>query len=104
MTCAKRIVHCVIEDASGRMAVGSNMCNRPQKTCPRAPDDDTYTLCAAICEQAGHAEVMAIRRAHELGMRLRGAHARIYGHHRVCPACQKILREEGVTWEVCGDR
>lgn len=71
MTCAKRVVTCTIVSASGERFIGRNDCANPQRECPRHGNDD-YTKCKTICQQEGHAEVIAINLAgHQRKSRLK---------------------------------
>ena len=60
--CAKRRVSCTIIDRGGRVFTGENDCANPQAVCPRAPGEG-YEKCRSICQQAGHAEIMALEAA-----------------------------------------
>lgn len=94
MTCAKATVRCVIVTRSGARIEGSNACANPQTVCPRAPGED-YTKCSTICQQGGHAEAQAVKRA--LPSELRGAHAYLKGHTYACRDCQEALFGAGVA-------
>ena len=60
MTCAKKTVLAVVQDADGNvLGWGSNACDAPQKACPRAPGEG-YEKCVSICKQPSHAEVSAV--------------------------------------------
>jgi deoxycytidylate deaminase len=82
---------------------GCNDCDNPQPTCPRSETDD-YSKCVTVCEQQGHAEIQALRRAQRMGIDLRGATAYIYGHYWMCQDCGKALRDAGVTKIVIEER
>lgn len=92
MTCAKTVVICDIVTAMGRVFTGSNACEQPQQTCPRLPGEG-YEKCVSICQQPGHAEIMALR---EAGIHAKGAKAYIYGIGHVCRECQEALYDAGV--------
>lgn len=96
--CAKRVVTCRIEYVHPSGDVSSveatNWCANPQPVCPRVPGED-YTKCRTICQQGGHAEMIAIALAKKHGI-ARGAHARITGHYWMCEACGRELRDAGV--------
>lgn len=93
--CAKRRVICTILKGD-RFVDGENDCANPQKVCPRNPGDD-YTKCKTICQQAGHAELEALRKAREVGMDTNFATVYIRGHYWICEPCGQALREAGVA-------
>jgi deoxycytidylate deaminase len=95
--CAKRQVSCVIKSHDGLYAYGENDCANPQEKCPRLPGEG-YEKCKTICQQAGHAEIVALNNAKARGMDLqRGfAYATIYGHHWICNECGQALRDAGI--------
>lgn len=90
--CAKRQVECHIR-SRGEDYVGRNDCANPQAVCPRLPGEG-YEKCKSICDQAGHAEIEAIRAA---GENARGGSAALTGHYWMCEPCGRALREAGVT-------
>jgi deoxycytidylate deaminase len=92
--CAKTTGTCVITSPRGRVFVGTNACESPQPTCPRAPGED-YTKCKTICRQGGHAEVQALALA---GEGARGGLAVITGHTYACQSCQEALFGAGIRW------
>lgn len=96
MTCAKQVVKATIIALNGETFVGFNDCNKPQQSCPRGdmPSNVGYHLCRAVCEQPGHAEVMAIQAAGELA---RGATLILEGHKAVCPACLIVCNAAGIA-------
>lgn len=98
MTCAKRQVFCELYDRYGNpIAVGSNACGKPQKSCPRKPHEG-YEKCWEVCGQPGHAEMVALDVAHEIKWAsLNGGKAIIYGHHRTCDECRDALAAAGIT-------
>lgn len=96
MTCAKRIVICVIQALDGTVVIGRNDCTHPQPTCPRA-DGEGYGKCIAVCGQQGHAEIQALRTAHALNVNVAGAHAYLVGHHYACEDCCLALNRAGVA-------
>ena len=89
--CAKKHVVCTIATPFGKEFVGTNECRNPQAVCPREPGEG-YEKCRSVCQQDGHAEIVALRLA---GEEARGAVAYI-SHHRVCHECQDALRDAGV--------
>ena len=99
MTCAKKVVVCLLKSARGEFVAGVNECAKPQSVCPRAPGEG-YEKCRTICEQTGHAEVNAINAAKLAGIDLAGATATI-SHSYVCDHCQSALIDAGVTTWYC---
>lgn len=95
MTCAKKVVRCVIVTKEGKAYFGENNCLNPQEKCPREPGEG-YEKCTSICQQTGHAEINALKRASvdNLG----GATAYLIGHHHYCRACQLALFSAGVKY------
>lgn len=98
MTCAKTTVKCTLVLASGERVVGTNWCRNPQKYCPRKPGEG-YEKCKTICDQAGHAEIVALARA---GKRAAGSKAYIEGHTYACHPCTSALRAYGVDAIIIG--
>lgn len=90
--CAKRRVRCAIQADDGRIFEGENDCANPQSVCPRLPGEG-YEKCKSICDQAGHAEVEAVRAAGEAA---RGGVAVLTGHYWMCEPCGRALREAGI--------
>jgi hypothetical protein len=91
--CAKARVFCTLIAADGTAVVGENWCANPQAACPREPGED-YTKCVTVCQQEGHAEVVALRLA---GANAKGATAKLRGHTYACMACQHALFGAGVV-------
>lgn len=89
--CAKRQVVCVIQNGFLEFR-GENDCANPQAVCPRLPGEG-YEKCKSICQQAGHAEIEALKLA---GARAKGATAYLFGHHWVCEPCGAALRDAEV--------
>lgn len=90
--CAKRRVTCVIFTNDDERFEGENDCANPQVTCPRQPREG-YEKCKTICQQAGHAELEALKAA---GEKARGADALLYGHYWVCEPCGAAMRAAGI--------
>jgi tRNA(Arg) A34 adenosine deaminase TadA len=90
--CAKRQVECVITTPNGGRFIGRNDCSNPQSACPREIGEG-YEKCRSICDQAGHAEIEAIKAA---GDGARNATAILRGHYWICEPCGRALREAGV--------
>lgn len=94
--CAKRRVYCVIMTRDFRAFDGENDCANPQSVCPRAPGEG-YEKCRSICQQAGHAEMVALARAKEAGADLKNALVTLEGHYWICEPCGRALLEAGVS-------
>lgn len=91
MTCAKRVVSCIIRHEHG-FFLGDNSCRNPQSSCPRLPGED-YEKCKTICEQEGHAEMVALKYAGDLA---KGATAIISGIDHSCKNCSRALFVAGI--------
>lgn len=96
MTCAKRHVECRITTQDGKTFWGDNSCSNPQKTCPRRKGEG-YAKCRNICDQEGHAEIVALKKARESGANLHNSHATVTGHNFVCSDCGQALANAGIT-------
>ena len=94
--CAKRRVVATITCRSGAVIVGTNDCDSPKATCPREPGEG-YEKCVFLCEQPGHAEIMALCRARSLGHNLIGATARVTGINWMCRKCADALSGAGIV-------
>jgi deoxycytidylate deaminase len=90
--CAKRQVICIITTLTGEQFRGENDCANPQAVCPRLPGEG-YEKCKSICQQAGHAEIEALKAA---GEHARGATAQLWGHYWMCEPCGRALLAAGV--------
>jgi hypothetical protein len=55
---------------------------------------EDYTKCKTVCQQFGHAEVMAAFLADE---KCKGAQAYLEGHTYFCQNCQQTLFDMGVV-------
>lgn len=91
--CAKVVVTCTLVMPDGARVVGTNYCRNPQDVCPRVPGED-YIKCRTICDQPGHAEIIALSRA---AWNARGAHAYVEGNTYLCRPCQEALFGAGVV-------
>lgn len=91
--CAKARTRCTIVTTEGDRIVGENWCNNPQPTCPRK-EMEGYEKCSKVCQQYGHAEVMAAFLADDQCI---GATAYLEGHTYYCQNCQETLFEAGVV-------
>jgi len=92
MTCAKAKVACAIVSMDGQVFMGRNDCDNPQSSCPRK-EGEGYEKCRSICQQKGHAEIMAFKKA---GAKAIGGRAYLWGHNYYCHACQLALFSAGV--------
>lgn len=92
MTCAKIKVACAIVSKDGQVFMGRNDCDNPQKICPRDAGEG-YEKCTSICQQQGHAEIMALKAA---GSKAQGGRAYLWGHNSYCHACQLALFSAGI--------
>ena len=101
--CAKQVVTATLVTTKGKVYVGRNDCRQPQPVCPRVQlnceTGEGYRLCKTICEQEGHAEVMAVLAA---GRRAAGATLWLEGHTYACDACTAFCREAGVKAIIIG--
>lgn len=93
MTCAKTRVLAVVYARDGRSYSGTNDCRTPQVACPRLPGEG-YEKCRTVCDQEGHAEVMALRAA---GDQARGATLKVWGIGWHCRDCQERAFAAGVV-------
>jgi len=92
MSCAKAKVACAIVSTDGQVFMGRNDCENPQSTCPRE-EGEGYDKCKSICQQEGHAEIMALKKA---GAKSIGGRAYLWGHESYCHACENALLSAGV--------
>ena len=97
MTCAKVKVECWIIGNDQQVYYGTNDVLNPQSVCPRTLAGEThgqgYEKCHHICQQPGHAEIMALAKA---GQAARGGTA-LVTHDWVCPDCQAALDRAGIA-------
>ena len=91
--CAKVIITCTLIAPDGQRFVGTNLCENPQKECPRGYGEG-YEKCKSICKQVGHAEITALLAA---GEKSAGATAVLSGHTYYCRECQEALFGAGVA-------
>jgi deoxycytidylate deaminase len=92
--CAKATVTCEIVAVDGQRFLGTNYCNNAQSICPRE-EGEGYEKCKSICDQVGHAEVVAVGLA---GDNAKGATAYLSGHTYACQHCQESLFGAGVAF------
>lgn len=105
MTCAKQRVIATVVAADGTYYTGENLCNNPQKVCPRDElgykSGEGYELCKSICDQQSHAEVVAITKA---GDNAKGATLYLRGHSYACGNCKSCAEINGIEEiVVCND-
>ena len=91
--CAKKRVVCTIVAPDGERIVGENWCGNPQSVCPRLPGEN-YEKCNTVCQQEGHAEIVALRLA---GERARDGKVFLEGHTYYCQDCLDALYDAGIT-------
>jgi hypothetical protein len=94
--CTKQVVTCTLVHPDGRRWVGENWVRNHQETCPRQgmPSGQGYELCRDVCQQAGHAEEVAVRMA---GADATGCTAYVEGHSYICENCEAVLQSAGVV-------
>jgi len=99
--CAKLTVVAIIEK-NGEYWVGTNLCYKPQKKCPRRSmtSGSGYELCKNICEQPYHAEVAACHSAGSINTQ--GATLYLIGHIYCCDDCKEIIKRYGIKKVVIG--
>lgn len=99
--CAKVRVFCTLVHPDGRRWVGENVVRNPQEVCPRAelPRRTGYDRCQTVCDQVGHAEVVALQAA---GPDAAGCTAYVENRDYVCRECQSALVAAGVRTFVLG--
>jgi deoxycytidylate deaminase len=56
-----------------------------------------YEFCKSVCEQVGHAEVVAIKDALSRGEDLRGASLYLDGHWWACKSCWDEILKAGIS-------
>ena len=100
--CAKKIVTCDIITLDGDVFTGVNLCKTPQNICPRV-DNEGYNKCTLICEQIGHAEIVALANAMSHGANVKGATAIIRGIGYSCRNCQEELYKAGIKYITIGE-
>lgn len=95
--CRGRHVVAILACVDGSWQVGSNGVRQQQPVCPRQVGQfgrgRGWELCAAICNQPGHAEQQAVAAA---GSAAHGATLLLFGHDTICPACRAVLDQAGV--------
>lgn len=92
--CAKQMVKATIVMVNGTWVVGTNYCRNAQPECPRVdmPTGVGYHLCKEVCDQAGHAEIVAIENA---GGSTQGATLYLEGHTYACTTCIAAFKAAG---------
>ena len=101
MSCVKQEVKATLIAKDGERFVGTNYCLTPQTSCPRAGMEtgQGYHLCKEVCNQVGHAEVVAIIRA---GDKAEGSVIYLEGHTYACAACTQMANKAGVQDIIIG--
>lgn len=94
--CAKQRVIATIVTTDGAVFVGENDCANAQEICPRAgmATGEGYHLCEDICQQAGHAEIVALTKCWE---RAQGATLYLQGHTYICDVCKAACLAAGLS-------
>lgn len=94
--CAKQSVIAMVVCTNGQRFVSTNYTMRPQAVCPRAGmrTGEGYEMCRDICQQAGHAEVNALRLA---GAAASGGTLYLSGHSYICESCQGAADAAGIA-------
>ena len=101
--CFKREVCAVIVNSSGEVAVGENVIyNDKIESCPRKTGEG-YEKCIVECQQMGHAETEAIRKAKLKGMEIKGATLYLHNHYKMCENCKKTCEYEGLNVVILGE-
>jgi deoxycytidylate deaminase len=101
--CVKQRVTAIIVTPTGERFVGENYCLNAQEACPRAgmASGVGYNLCREICQQVGHAEIVALG---EAGEKARGAKLFLTGHTYICESCKAACSAAGIEETiVCED-
>ncbi|WP_162939460.1 hypothetical protein [Neorhizobium sp. NCHU2750] len=80
----------------GASFIGENDCLDAQEICPREgmATGEGYHLCKEVCQQVGHAEIVALAKA---GDRARGSSIYLQGHTYICDACKEACRAAGIS-------
>jgi len=99
--CTRGVVKCTLVHPDGRRWEGENWVRNHQPVCPRGslPSGVGYEMCRDICQQVGHAEVVAARAA---GDNAAGCTAYVEGHTYACDDCKSVLASVGVHDIVIG--
>lgn len=91
--CAKVTTKATLIAKDGKRYIGMNWCKNPQPKCPRLYGEG-YDKCINICEQYGHAEVMACMMA---GKNATDGTLYLEGHTYACKNCLRVMGEYGVN-------
>lgn len=98
--CAKQATGAVVVKNRKIVGRGANAGKRVD-ICPRVtanyPTGTGYELCRSVCEQVGHAEVVAIHDALSHGEDLRGASLYLDGHWWACKPCWDEILKAGIS-------
>lgn len=98
--CAKQATGAVVVKNGRIVGRGANAGKRVE-VCPRVvancPTGTGYEFCKSVCEQVGHAEVVAIKDALSRGEDLRGASLYLDGHWWACKPCWDEILKAGIS-------
>lgn len=98
--CIKQPTAAVVVKDGKIIGRGTNAGKRT-KVCPRivhnCPTGTGYEYCKNICNQQGHAEVMAIGDALKRTENLRGASLYLDGHWWICKPCWDLIIKVGIS-------
>ena len=95
--CFKREVCAVLITEKGEISVGQNIIyNKEVMDCPRAKGEGYYK-CTSVCQQKGHAETEAIRKAIEARHNIENANLYLMGHYRICGPCKAACDEHNIN-------
>ena len=97
--CEKQTVLAILVSLSGKVFMGSNYCDNPQKKCPRDEagfaTGEGYHMCVDICKQKYHAEEQVLALAED---EAQGSTVYLIGHTYCCDRCQKAMKVAGVDY------
>lgn len=98
--CTKQPTAAVIVKKGKILGKGVNA-GKKVEVCPRVlrncPTGTGYEFCKDVCEQEGHAEVMAIRNALSNHHDLKGASLYLDGHWWACQECWDNIIQSGIS-------
>lgn len=101
--CKKQVVTATIVTADGEKFVGKNWIQNRVEICPRVSagcaSGEGYHLCKEVCEQVGHAEIVALSIA---GDKAKGSTLFLEGHTYACDPCKSACHEAGIKEIIIG--